>query len=114
MLIKSPKILLLAFSALLLLGSMVHLPGMSGPFIFDDYTNLQDNSYIKINSLDPESLYYAAYSLDSGPLRRPVAMLSFAVNHYFAGTLRDATPYKLTNIVIHALNGLLLFWLMRL
>ncbi|MDH5511990.1 MAG: hypothetical protein OEY27_02155, partial [Gammaproteobacteria bacterium] len=112
--IKSPKILLLAFSALLLLGSMVHLPGMSGPFIFDDYTNLQDNSYIKINSLDPESLYYAAYSLDSGPLRRPVAMLSFAVNHYFAGTLRDATPYKLTNIVIHALNGLLLFWLMRL
>jgi tetratricopeptide (TPR) repeat protein len=113
-LLKSSRIQLLVFSALLVLASLVHLPGKSGPFIFDDYSNLHDNSYLKIKSLDPDSLYYAANSLDSGPLRRPVAMLSFAVNYYFAGSLADATPYKLTNIVIHAINGLLLFWLVRL
>src|SRR3989344_2713032 len=41
-------------------------------------------------------------------------MLSFALNHYFAGSFNDSTPYKLTNIVIHAVNGLLLFWMMSL
>lgn len=106
--------ILASFSLVLALAALVYWPGKSGPYIFDDYTNLHDNSFVKINALDAQSLYYAAYSLDSGPMRRPVAMVSFALNHYFAGSLRDATPYKLTNIGIHAVNGLLLFWLMRL
>lgn len=99
---------------LIVAATVVFLPGRSGPFIFDDYTNLHDNSYVKIKSLDPDSLYYAAFSLDSGPLRRPVAMASFAINYLFAGSLRDATPYKLANIGIHALSGVVLFFLVRL
>jgi len=41
-------------------------------------------------------------------------MLSFALNHYFAGSFDNSTPFKLTNLLIHILNGLLLFWLARL
>lgn len=93
---------------------LVYLPGMSGPFIFDDYTNLIQNQYVKIRSLDWQSLYYAALSLDSGPLRRPVSMLSFGLNYYFSGGMQNATPYKLTNIVIHAINGILVFWFAQL
>jgi tetratricopeptide (TPR) repeat protein len=41
-------------------------------------------------------------------------MLSFALNHYFAGSFDHSTPFKLTNLLLHILNGLLLFWLARL
>jgi tetratricopeptide (TPR) repeat protein len=41
-------------------------------------------------------------------------MLSFALNYYFAGSFADPTPFKITNLVIHAVNGLLVFWMMQL
>lgn len=99
---------------LLALSALFYLPGISGPYIFDDTSNLLGNSYIKIRSLDSNSLYHAAFSLESGPLQRPISMLSFALNYYFAGGFSDSTPFKVTNLVIHAINGLLVFWLMQL
>ena len=106
------KYLLLA--CLPVLGALIFLPGKSGPLVFDDASNLLNNSYVQIVSLDPETLYRASMSLESGPLKRPISMLSFALNHYFSGSFDDSTPYKLTNIAIHAINGLLLFWMMHL
>jgi tetratricopeptide (TPR) repeat protein len=100
---------------LLIAGSAAtFLPGIAGPFIFDDYSNLIHNSYVKITALDVESLRRAAYSLDAGPLQRPVAMATFALNHYWAGTFRNPVPYKLTNIAIHSINALLIWWLLGL
>lgn len=101
-------------AAVLALFALVYLPGISGPWIFDDYSNLLNNSYLKIQTLNLESLYYAAYSLQAGPLQRPIAMLSFALNHFFAGSFDDTTPFKLTNLAIHIVNGLLLAWMLRL
>ena len=109
---RSTRTLLL--SCLLVMVSLIYLPGISGPYTFDDYPNLLTNSYVQIKSLDAESLYQAAYSLAAGPLMRPVSMLSFAVNYYFAGSFDDPAPYKLTNIFLHSLNGLLVFWLAQL
>jgi len=109
---RRPLFLILACASLL--GALVFLPGKSGPMVFDDASNLLGNSYVQIRSLDADSLYRASTSLEAGPLRRPVAMLSFALNHYFAGSFDDSTPYKVTNIAIHALNGLLVFWLVNL
>lgn len=101
---------------LILLGAagLVFLPGASGPFIFDDTPNLLRNTYVQISVLTPESLYRAAYSLQAGPLQRPIAMASFALNYYFAGGFDNPTPFKLTNIIIHGLNGLLVFWVVYL
>jgi tetratricopeptide (TPR) repeat protein len=101
-------------SLLVLLAGLVFLPGMSGPFVFDDATNILTNTYIQTHTLDARALYHASYSLAAGPLHRPIAMLSFALNYYFAGSFDDPTPFKLTNIAIHAINGLLMFWLLRL
>ena len=106
------KYLLLA--SLPVLGALIYLPGKSGPLVFDDASNLISNSYVHITSLDLDTLYRAGFSLEAGPLKRPVSMLSFALNYYFAGSFDDSTPYKLTNIAIHAINGLLLFWMMSL
>ncbi|NCF29829.1 MAG: hypothetical protein GWP69_20830 [Gammaproteobacteria bacterium] len=37
--------------------------------------------------------------------------MSFALNYYFAGERFDRFAFKLTNVVIHVLNGLLVYWL---
>jgi len=80
------------------LSALVYLPGINGPFVFDDHPNLLSNDYVKIRDLKPATLYRAAYSLKAGPLQRPVAMLSFAINYYFAGSFRKSFPYKATNL----------------
>jgi len=99
---------------LLMVAPLVFLPGVSGPWVFDDLTNIVVNDYLKITSLNTENLKRAAYSLQSGPLQRPIPMLSFALNYYFTGTFDDTTAYKLTNIFIHSFNTLLVFWLASL
>jgi tetratricopeptide (TPR) repeat protein len=99
--------------ATVLLCTAVYLPGLSGPWIFDDYTNIIHNSYVRITSLDGSSLYHAAFSMESGPLKRPIAVMSFALNHYFANGF-NTTPFKITNLVIHLVNALLVFWLAAL
>lgn len=98
----------------ILLSALVYLPGVNGPFVFDDHPNILNNDYVKIRDLKPATLYHAAYSLKSGPLQRPVAMLTFAINHYFAGSFRKTFAYKATNIFIHALNGIFIFIFLRL
>lgn len=111
---RYPRTTVAVLSLLLAVSTLVFLPGLSGPFLFDDYPNLLNNDFVKLRTLDWQSVYHAAYSLKSGPLQRPIALVSFALNHYFAGGFSDSTPFKLTNLAIHAINGLLLFWLMRL
>lgn len=98
---------------LLAVASLIYLPGLTGPFVFDDHSNLTSNVYIKITSLDWDSLSQAAYSLNAGPLQRPVAMLSFAINYYAAGGFDSTFSYKLTNLVLHVVNGILIFALAR-
>src|SRR3989344_6729863 len=116
MLSNSPQRILLTsvICLLLVLWGIVYLPGISGPWIFDDYGNLLHNTYVRVESLNAQYLHRAAYSLEAGPLSRPISMLSFALNYYFAGGFSHTTPFKLTNLAIHVINGLLIFWLSRL
>lgn len=99
---------------LLVLGGafFVYFPGLSGSFIFDDVANITRNPLVAIHQLSLEALLQAADSGRSGPLGRPVSMVSFALNHYFSGF----SPYyfKLTNLAIHLLNCLGIFLLSKL
>jgi tetratricopeptide (TPR) repeat protein len=104
----------LALVVLFGLVTAVYLPGIGGPWLFDDYSNLVQNNFLRISDLRLETLTQASYSLASGPLQRPVAMLSFALNYYFSGSFEHALPFKLTNIIIHAINGILVFMLVQL
>lgn len=99
---------LLAVCPLLVL---VYWPGLSGPFIFDDLNNIVLNPDVAISDLQPRSLSKAAWSNDSGPLKRPLASLTFALNYYVVGGFTETIPYKLTNLLIHLLNTLLVYWL---
>ncbi len=88
---------------------LVYLPGLNGPFVFDDRANLIDQPQIHITELNFENLSRAARSGGSGPLGRPIAMTSFAVNYYFAGL--NTFAYKATNLAIHLMCGLLIYLL---
>lgn len=101
----------MALLAALLLTVLAYLPGLHGPFVFDDITNIVQDRALAMHSLTWDRLLHAALSSHAGPLRRPLSMLSFAFNIYFSGL--DATAFKLTNLAIHLANGLLVFALLR-
>ncbi|OGS92181.1 MAG: hypothetical protein A2Z95_00775 [Gallionellales bacterium GWA2_60_18] len=89
-----------------------YLPGLTGHFIFDDGVNIRLNPALRIDSLDISSLWQAASSGTAGPLKRPISTVSFALDYYFSGM--DAYSFKLTNLAIHLVNGVLVFLLARL
>jgi hypothetical protein len=92
---------------------LVYQRGLSGPFLFDDGPNIVHNADLAIRELNPHTLKQAAYSGHSGPLLRPLSMMSFAVNYYATGL--DPYYFKLTNLLIHLCNGVGLFiltWLL--
>lgn len=104
----------LLFALLLVIVGLIYFPGVSGPYLYDDYSNLLDNRYLQIESFDLDSILRASFSIESGPLQRPLAMASFAINAYLAGSFASPVPFRLTNIAIHLTNGILVYWLMYL
>ncbi|HEV2211852.1 MAG TPA: tetratricopeptide repeat protein, partial [Gammaproteobacteria bacterium] len=85
----------------------VYSPGLQGGYALDDYTNIVDNEALALKQLDWADLSRAAFSFQAGPTMRPISMVSFALNRYFYGP--DVYSFKLTNLIIHLLNGVLVF-----
>ncbi|WP_428302879.1 hypothetical protein, partial [Immundisolibacter sp.] len=92
----------------LVLVALAYLPGLRGPFVFDDFPNILNNPAVALTELTPQALRTAALSNHSGPLGRPVAALSFGLDHYRAGGFYPLA-FKLTNLAIHLLNVLLVY-----
>ena len=101
-----------AIAAIVVLGWLVYLPGLPGNFMFDDFLNIVQNPAVHLESLDTQSLLRAAGGSSAGPLKRPLSMLSFALNAYYGGI--DPLGYKLVNVSIHVVNGVLLFFVLLL
>jgi protein O-mannosyl-transferase len=95
--------------ALLSLGVVIYWPGLSGGFFFDDSVNILEPAGIQLKSISQESLLNVWESGVGGPLRRPISMLTFAANYYLSGF----APFwfKLTNLLIHCANGVLVYFL---
>lgn len=94
----------------MLLCAAAYWPGLYGDFFFDDEPNILQVEALRLDSLSMASLREALGSGLAGPSGRPVAQLSFALNHYFSGGF-DPFAFKATNLAIHALAGLLVFFL---
>lgn len=92
-----------------LLTFTVYWFGLAGSFFFDDYPNIFLNLGVKLERLSWESLNLALSSGISGQFGRPISQLSFALNYYFSGFSPFA--FKLINLLIHCLNGLLVYLL---
>jgi len=98
-------LLLVAFA----LTVAMYWPGLSGGFLFDDYPNIVDNHGVQPQDASLSSLVGAALSSPSSEFKRPLASLSFAANYLTTGL--DPYWMKLTNLIIHLLNGWLVFML---
>jgi protein O-mannosyl-transferase len=93
----------------LLVAACLFAPGASGPFIFDDGPNLTDSQAFIESTRDCLALEAPGLISPSGPLGRPVAMFSFALNHCLSGF--DPVAFKGTNIALHALSAAMLMLL---
>ncbi len=94
------------FYALMGIVWLAYRPGLGGGLVFDDLINLEpladfDNGLLTWRELVSGNV--------SGPLGRPLAMLTFAFNVAASGT--DVWSYKFTNLAVHLLCGCLVFWL---
>ncbi len=96
----------------LLLVTAIYWPGLSGSWLFDDYPNIVDNHGVQPSEVSIPALVRATLSSPASDFKRPLASLSFAANYLVSGL--DPYAMKLTNLVIHLLNGLLVFVLARM
>jgi len=94
---------MLAMIAVLAVGWFVYRPALSGTFLLDDIPNLSDLASID----DAESALQFVLGGTAGPLGRPIALASFVPQASAWGS--NAEPFIRINILIHLLNGLLVF-----
>src|SRR5437667_12702681 len=85
-------------AAVILAVVLVYLPGLHGPFVLDDGENITLNPAVALTTLDVHALADAALSNESGLFKRPIAALSFALSHYFAGGFDSTFGFKATNL----------------
>ena len=93
--------------------------GISGDFVFDDVSVVQNRGDLRDVS-NIFNLFVSSYHhLTKIGLFRPFTMASYAVNHYInglilsssAGSFQEAVGFHVVNIIIHILNSFLVFWL---
>jgi hypothetical protein len=101
----------IVLAAALIVTLIAYWPGLYGSFLFDDYPNIVDNHGLQPKEASIASLVSAALSSPSSEFKRPLASLSFAVNYLWTGL--DPFWMKLTNLLVHLLNGLLVYVVSR-
>lgn len=92
---------------MLILTTLLYRAGLHGPFVLDDRVNVQE-SYVE--SFDRDEVLYQVTHNRSGALGRPVSVLSFISTGLMHGP--EPWGYKYHNLMLHLLNGVLLFWLL--
>ena len=86
--------------------------GISGDFVFDDVTVIQNRGDLT-NPDNFFNLFISPYHQNSPKtgLFRPLTMASYSLNHLIFGS--SPVSFHVVNIIIHALNSALVFWLIR-
>ncbi len=96
---------LLALLALLIVTWISYWPGRTGPFLFDDFSNLAPlGDYGRIDTWWKVVAFLT--SGFAGPTGRPLSLATFLLDARNWPAAPEA--FKLTNVAIHLLNGALL------
>lgn len=93
-------------SAVIVGTAFLYVPGLHGPFMMDDWGNIQPT---RLDEFTLEKILTAVFANESGRLGRPVSAFSFALTTLFHGM--DSFYFKYQNLMLHLLNGVMLFWL---
>ncbi|WP_078482439.1 hypothetical protein [Solemya pervernicosa gill symbiont] len=89
---------------------MIYWPGLSGTFLFDDFPNLSILSHLDQHDTYNRVVQFTL-SGSSGPTGRPISLFSFMLNDNAWPS--DPWAFKYTNLMIHLLNGVLIFTFVR-
>ena len=103
----SAAVLLLA--GILILTWAIYYPGLRGPLVLDDLPQL--GGLLNDADLDAGALVADYLISTSGPTGRPVSMATFIADAVLHGD--DTAGWKHTNVLLHLLNGLLIFALVK-
>lgn len=86
-------------------------PGLLGGFVFDDFPNIATNPAFAGPIQSWRALWEVTLSSPASSVGRPLAMLTFAADFMAHGL--DPFWFKLTNLLLHGFNGLLLWAFIR-
>jgi hypothetical protein len=95
--------------ALLAVTALAFWPGLSGGFLFDDYPNIVQQEKVHAEHITVETMRTAARAFPHGLAGRPLATITFAIDHAFGGL--DPWGYKFTGLLVHLVNALLVYLL---
>lgn len=98
-----------------LLGLLAYSNTFKVPFVFDDRPNIVENPIMRDLGyfIDPSrASNFTGHGEYPMLKKRYVGHLSFALNYRAHGL--DVRGYHAVNLLIHVLNGMLLFWLVQL
>jgi len=102
------RLTILALALVVGVGLLIYGNSFTGPFLYDDLGNIQDNFFIRLNQVTAAKLK----AILGSPSPRPFANLTFAINYYIHQY--HLFGYHLVNVSVHIINAFLVFLLARL
>jgi tetratricopeptide (TPR) repeat protein len=94
-----------------LIAILVHTPALSGQLIWDDIYLAHDNPFIKSPLLILEAFRHYLFLDSYSAHYRPVQNVSFIFDYFFWSD--NTYGFHLTNVLLHATSGVLLYFLLR-
>ena len=105
---RSPAAMLVLF---VVAGLLVYAPSLHGDLIWDDGYLVGENPFYKSPIFTLEVFRHWLFFDSFSTYYRPVQNISYMVDYWVWGG--NPFGYHLTNILVHSLSGLLLFFLLR-
>lgn len=99
--LKQFLLFIILTTSLVLVTTAVYWPGLHGPFLLDDPQTLEP---AQMNHFTLKSFLEISLHNDTGPLGRPIAVATFALNHLFLAL----PPSHLKPLILDCI--LLLVW----
>lgn len=96
---------------LALIGIFVRSPALQGQRIWDDQYLAHDNPFIKSPLLILETFRHSLFLDSFSAHYRPVQNISYIVDYFFWNT--NEFGFHLTNVLLHVVSGILLYFLLR-
>ncbi len=96
---------------LALLAIVIHVPALSGELIWDDIYLAHENPFIKSPFLILETFRHYLFLDSYSAHYRPVQNISFIFDYLFWND--NTYGFHLTNVLLHAAGGILLYFLLR-
>ena len=111
--VKRKKIVVFYLLLITILGLAVYINSINGKFICDDYSLIKENVSIK-SFANLSKIFYKNKKLKpkKNAFFRPLPLLTYAIDYSFWKL--NVKGYHLTNILLHILVGMSIFWLITL